>query len=91
MKEGCISVGTTFTSGEGHIPRGAIYLLDWLPKGYGPSLEDRRICVIFDDKFGDDDREDGLPKLVLAVKATVEKHLRENPDDLFGPIIYLNR
>lgn len=61
-----------------------------LPKGYGPTKEDRLLGVFFDtdgswsfEKFGLGG-ERPLPPLLQAIKKAIEDHLREHPEDAGG-------
>lgn len=73
----CVSIGLTGTPGDGGHKPSLIYTFDWLPKGYGPSLEDRQVCVLFDpdntlkSKLGRGERH----PLIEAIAAAIEKHL----------------
>lgn len=87
MREPCISVGFTGTPGDGaHIKPSSIYTFDWLPKGYGPSMEDRTICVLFDSEDRMESRL-GVGErhpLVEAIARAIETHLKNNPADAVG-------
>ena len=98
MPEACVSFGYSGCDKSGHIPGGPIWMLHWLPKGYAPTSEDRLLAVFFDtDGVWDDanyalsddngDEEDGprrMPPLLRVVKAAIEAHLREHPEDAAG-------
>lgn len=96
-REPCISIGYSWTTKkEGHIPAGPIWMLHWLPKGYGPTAQDRLLGVFFDtdqkwDGCGlrmpedcDDEKPTPLPRLLQVVKKAIEDHLREHPEDAGG-------
>ena len=84
-KTGCVSVGFTGTPGDGgHIKPSGMYTFHWLPKGYGPSMEDRMMCVLFD---GDRDLESRLGKgerhpLIEKIATAIEEYMRETPANL---------
>lgn len=97
MREPCCSVGFTGTPGDGeHIRASAMYTFTWLPKGYGPSMEDRgavqdstedrMVCVLFDP----DGRLESKPSkgerhpLVEAIATAIEGHLKDHPEDAVG-------
>ena len=77
-----------------HIPGGPIWMLEWLPKGYGPGEDDRMIGVLFDTDGRWDTKKYGLgsraplPPLIAAIKAAIEAHLREHPEDIAGHASY---
>lgn len=90
MREPCCTVGCAICEKNGHIPGGPLWIIEWLPKGYGPSLEDRLICTFFDtehcwdwDEFG----PKSPPPLIKAVCRAIEKHLREHPEDIAGHLV----
>ena len=92
MREPCVTVGLTGCDKQGHIPGGIIWTLDWLPKGYGPTKEDVRLCVFFDPDgtWSDSSGLGGkrpLPPLLQTVKDAIEKHLREHPEDIAGHLL----
>lgn len=98
MREACLSIGLSGCAKSEHIPGGPIWMLEWLPKGYGPTKEDRLLGVFFDTDnrwsgFGlsatltDEDHYEGkrlMPPLLRVVKEAIEKHLREHPEDAAG-------
>jgi hypothetical protein len=97
-RRACISVGFSGCEKNGHIPAGPIWLLEWLPKGYGPTYEDRLLAVFFDtdgkwDRDGlrmpeecDEEKPRPLPGLLQVVVKAIEDHLREHPEDAAGHI-----
>ena len=96
MREACVSISYSRCDKNGHIPGGPIWMLHWLPKGYGPSQNDKLLGVFFDTggewdgcglrmpKDCDDEKPHPLPPLLQVVKVAIEKFVRENPDALLG-------
>lgn len=87
--EVCCTVGYTWCKPNGHIPGGPLWMVEWLPNGYGPSMDDRLICTFFDTEG----RWDGYgvkepPPLIAAVKKAIEDHLRAHPEDMAGHAQY---
>ena len=85
MQEPCCTVGYSICEKNGHIPGGPLWTVEWLPKGYAVSLEDRLICTFFDtgclwDEFG----PKNPPPLIKAVCRAIENHLREHSEDIAG-------
>lgn len=79
MKDPCISIGYTGTPGDGgHIHKSGMFTFTWLPKGYGPSMEDRTICVLFDENGKlKHPLPNGEPHpLLAAIAKTIEDYLR---------------
>ena len=92
MREPCLSIGYSWCDENGHIPKSAIWMLNWLPKGYAPTKADRLLAVFFDtdgqwDKYGLGD-ERPLPPLLGVVKKAIEDHLRDHPEDAAGVLTY---
>lgn len=82
--QGCCSVGFTGTPGDGgYIKPSNIWTVSWLPKGYGPSLEDRQVCVIFDSEGTLAEGKRDHP-LVDDIARTVERFFRRRPDKITG-------
>src|SRR5690349_2599615 len=96
MREPSVSFGFSWTEKVGHIPGGPIWMLHWLPKGYGPTEQDRLLAVFFDtdnqwDGCGlrmpdqcDEEKPTPLPRLLQVVKTAIEDHLRRHPEDAAG-------
>lgn len=92
MREPCCTVGLTSYEKQGHIPGGLIWTVTWLPKGFGPSMQDRLICTFFDTEGRWPTERFGLqmetrPPLIRAVCDAIEKHLREHPEDIAGHLV----
>lgn len=87
-REACVSVGYTGCEKNGHIPGGPIWVIEWLPRGYAPTKEDRKLAVFFDtdgawEGYGLGGKRP-LPPLLQAVKETIESYLREHPEAAAG-------
>lgn len=84
MREAKVSFGYTWCDKSGHIPGGPIHVMTWLPKGYGPTEEDRLLAVFFDTdgRWGGIGKE--LPPLLRVVKKAVEDYLRDHPEEVAG-------
>lgn len=79
------SVGFTGTPGDGgHIKPSAMYTFTWLPKGYGPSMEDRTICVLFDPHMVlEGELSKGMRHpLIESIAHAIETYLKEHPEPL---------
>lgn len=86
-KEGCITVGYTGTPGDGgHIHQSGMYVFTWLPKGYGPSMEDRTICALFDENYKlKHPRPDGTDHpLIGAIAKVIEDYMRVHQEAATG-------
>lgn len=84
-REPCCTVGFTGTPGDGgHIKPSSMYTFTWLPKGYGPSMEDRTVCAVFDPNGTLESRlrRGERHPLIEAIAAAIENHMKENPGDL---------
>ena len=60
-----------------------MWLLTWLPSGYGPTKKDKLLFSYFDTdgKFDNFSVRDGQrPPIIDAVCAAIEKHIDEHPD-----------
>lgn len=89
----CLSVGYTGCKADGHIPWGPLWTVQWLPKGYGPSMGDRLVCAFFDtgrlwDDYGVSRSDGTLPPLIRVAVEAMEAHLRQHPEDLAGHRLY---
>lgn len=83
MRTPKISIGYTGTPGDnGHIHASSMYTFTWLPKGYGPSMEDRTICVLFDKNAKlKHPLPSGEPHPLLdAIAKVIENYLNDHPE-----------
>lgn len=93
MREPCCTVGYTWCDKNGHIPGGPLWMVEWLPKGYAISLEDRLICTFFDTgglwkAYEPGPQEDHTPPLIRVVVKAIEEHLKAHPEDIAGHLMY---
>ena len=77
IREPCCTVSL---SGSDHFPKGTTWYVEWLPKGYGPSNEDRLICAFPDPggawcEAGYGLSEERRPPLIAAVVKAINEHL----------------
>ena len=84
-REPCVSVG--YTGREVHHKNRECWEIYWLPKGYGPTHEDRQVCTVYFESS--DDERHGLakgkrPPIVEAVCDAVEEFMRQHGDDAAG-------
>lgn len=88
MKEPCVTIGYSHCDKCGNIPGGPIWMLHWLPEGYGPSMNDRILGVFFDTGGEWAEHSPGpnfkVPALLEAVKDAIERFMKENPDAALG-------
>lgn len=89
MKErfGCCSIGYTGTPGDGgHIRPSAMHTFSWLPKGYGQSMDDRLVCVLFDpgDKIKHPLPNGERHPLMAAISDAIADYFKKNPDAVTG-------
>ena len=101
-REPCISIGFSWTEKNGRIPAGPIWTVNWLPKGYGPTKDERLLAVFLDTEGKwnghglrmpedcDDEKPSPLPRLLQVIKVALETHLREHPEDLAGHLVNLD-
>jgi hypothetical protein len=69
---------TAIGKNDGHIPPGGLWLIEWLPKGYGPTPNDKLVCVFPDQgwrELGHHVKEGGLPPLIEAVVKVIEDYM----------------
>lgn len=66
-----------------------MWAVQWLPKGYAVTLEDRLICAFFDTEllWGKEFGPTNPPPLIKAVCKAIEDHLREHPEDVAGHLV----
>lgn len=80
MREPCCMVSLTgIGKNDGHIPRGSLWLVTWLPKGYAPTMLDRLICAFPDPEGLWDDyglSEGKRPPLIEAAVKAIEDYMR---------------
>ena len=75
ISKGCVTIGYGVAS---HMPKGGTWHFIWLPKGYGPTVDDKFLCALHD--FDSTSHKHGFSKgerhpLVEAIAKVIEEYM----------------